>query len=111
VRGVIQGDSRPRDFIPRLVDLFMAGRMPLDRLITRYDFPDIYPRGRRRHLGRCDNAIHVGHSTGGGEVAHYLGQHGESRVAKAALISAVPPLMVKTAANPLGLPKEVFDGF
>ena len=56
-------------------------------------------------------AIHVGHSTGGGEVAHYLGQHGESRVAKAALISAVPPLMVKTAANPGGLPKEVFDGF
>jgi non-heme chloroperoxidase len=55
------------------------------------------------------NAIHVGHSTGGGEVTHYLARHGESRVAKAALISAVPPLMVKTAANPLGLPKEVFD--
>jgi non-heme chloroperoxidase len=55
-------------------------------------------------------AVHVGHSTGGGEVAHYLARHGESRVAKAALISAVPPLMVKTAANPLGLPKEVFDG-
>jgi non-heme chloroperoxidase len=57
------------------------------------------------------NAIHVGHSTGGGEVAHYLARHGESRVAKAVLISAVPPLMVKTAANPGGLPKEVFDGF
>ena len=56
------------------------------------------------------NAIHVGHSTGGGEVAHYLARHGESRVAKAALISAVPPLMLKTASNPLGLPKEVFDG-
>jgi len=56
------------------------------------------------------NAIHVGHSTGGGEVMRYLARHGESRVAKAALISAVPPLMVKTAANPLGLPKEVFDG-
>ena len=56
------------------------------------------------------NAIHVGHSTGGGEVTHYLARHGESRVAKAALISAVPPLMVKTAANPKGLPKEVFDG-
>jgi non-heme chloroperoxidase len=56
------------------------------------------------------NAIHVGHSTGGGEVTHYLGRHGESRVAMAALISAVPPLMVKTAANPNGLPKEVFDG-
>jgi non-heme chloroperoxidase len=58
-----------------------------------------------------NNAIHVGHSTGGGEVARYLGRHGESRVAKAALISAVPPLMVKTPANPHGLPKEVFDGF
>ena len=56
------------------------------------------------------HAIHVGHSTGGGEVVRYLARHGESRVSKAALISAVPPLMVKTAANPLGLPKEVFDG-
>src|ERR1700675_2303198 len=56
------------------------------------------------------HAIHVGHSTGGGEVARYLGRHGEGRVAKAAVISAVPPLMVKTAANPGGLPKEVFDG-
>ncbi len=54
-------------------------------------------------------AIHVGHSTGGGEVTAYLGRHGESRVAKAALISAVPPLMVKTEANPNGLPKAVFD--
>src|SRR5207244_11608596 len=56
-------------------------------------------------------AVHVGHSTGGGEVVRYLARHGESRVAKAAIISAVPPLMVKTAANPGGLPKEVFDGF
>ena len=56
------------------------------------------------------NAIHVGHSTGGGEVAHYLGRHGESRVAKAVLISAVPPIMVKTPNNPGGLPKDVFDG-
>ena len=56
------------------------------------------------------NAIHVGHSTGGGEVARYLGRHGESRVAKAVLISAVPPIMLKTAANPGGLPIEVFDG-
>jgi non-heme chloroperoxidase len=55
-------------------------------------------------------AIHVGHSTGGGEVAHYIGRHGESRVAKAVLISAVPPIMVKTPNNPGGLPKEVFDG-
>ena len=55
------------------------------------------------------NAIHVGHSTGGGEVAHYIARHGESRVAKAVLISSVPPIMVKTAANPGGLPKKVFD--
>ena len=57
------------------------------------------------------NAVHVGHSTGGGEVVRYLARHGASRAAKAVLISAVPPLMVKTAANPGGLPKEVFDGF
>jgi non-heme chloroperoxidase len=57
------------------------------------------------------NAIHVGHSTGGGEVARYIGRHGESRVAKAVLISSVPPIMVKTANNPGGLPKEFFDGF
>jgi len=56
------------------------------------------------------NAVHVGHSTGGGEVAHYIGRHGESRVAKAVLISAVPPLMLKTEKNPTGLPIEVFDG-
>src|SRR5438094_4232064 len=55
-------------------------------------------------------AVHIGHSTGGGEVAHYLGRHGESRVAKAALISAVPPLMVKTRANPGGPPNEAFEG-
>jgi non-heme chloroperoxidase len=62
------------------------------------------------HLDLKD-AVHVGHSTGGGEVVHYLARHGESRVAKAVIISAVPPLMVKTAANPGGLPKSVFDGF
>ncbi len=55
------------------------------------------------------DAIHVGHSTGGGEVVRYLARHGEGRASKAALISAVPPLMVKTDANPLGLPKAVFD--
>jgi non-heme chloroperoxidase len=54
-------------------------------------------------------AVHVGHSTGGGEVVRYLARHGESRVAKAVLISAVPPLMVQTPANPGGLPKSVFD--
>jgi non-heme chloroperoxidase len=55
------------------------------------------------------DAVHVGHSTGGGEVARYLGRHGTTRVAKAVLIGAVPPLMLKTAANPGGLPIEAFD--
>jgi len=55
------------------------------------------------------NAVHVGHSTGGGEVARYIGRHGTKRVAKAVLISAVPPLMLKTAANPGGLPMDAFD--
>ena len=62
------------------------------------------------HLA-LENAVHVGHSTGGGEVVRYLARHGERRVAKAAIIAAVPPLMLKTAANPGGLPTEVFDGF
>ncbi|QAY78746.1 alpha/beta fold hydrolase [Sphingosinicella sp. BN140058] len=57
------------------------------------------------------DAVHIGHSTGGGEVARYVAQHGEGRVAKAVLISAVPPIMAKTDANPEGLPIEVFDGF
>ena len=55
------------------------------------------------------NAVHVGHSTGGGEVVHYIARHGQSRVARAVLISSVPPLMVQTDANPGGLPKSVFD--
>src|ERR1700726_2332798 len=55
------------------------------------------------------NAIHVGHSTGGGEVARYIGRHGTKRVAKAVLISAVPPLMLKTNANPAGLPIDAFN--
>lgn len=61
------------------------------------------------HLDLHD-AIHVGHSTGGGEVVHYIARHGERRVAKAVLISAVPPLMVQSESNPGGLPKSVFDG-
>jgi non-heme chloroperoxidase len=60
------------------------------------------------HLDLKD-AIHVGHSTGGGEVARYIGRHGTKRVARAVLISAVPPVMVKSASNPGGLPIEVFD--
>ncbi len=55
------------------------------------------------------NAVHVGHSTGGGEVVRYIGRHGTRRVSKAVLIGAIPPLMLKTAANPGGLPIEVFD--
>jgi non-heme chloroperoxidase len=55
------------------------------------------------------NAIHVGHSTGGGEVARYIGRHGTNRVAKAVLISAVPPVMLKSASNPGGSPIEIFD--
>jgi non-heme chloroperoxidase len=61
------------------------------------------------HLNLKD-AIHIGHSTGGGEVVRYIARHGQGRVAKAAILSAVPPLMVKTPANPGGLPKAVFDG-
>jgi non-heme chloroperoxidase len=57
------------------------------------------------------NAIHIGHSTGGGEVARYVAQHGKGRVAKAVLVDAVPPVMVKKDSNPGGTPIEVFDGF
>lgn len=57
------------------------------------------------------NAIHIGHSTGGGEVARYVARHGKGRVAKAVLIGAVPPIMVQSATNPGGLPLSVFDGF
>jgi non-heme chloroperoxidase len=56
------------------------------------------------------DAIHIGHSTGGGEATHYVALHGKGRVAKLVLIGAVPPIMLKTAANPGGLPMEVFDG-
>jgi non-heme chloroperoxidase len=59
---------------------------------------------------RLDGAVHVGHSTGGGEVARYIGRHGSNRVAKAVLVGSVTPLMLKTAANPGGLPMDVFDG-
>jgi non-heme chloroperoxidase len=59
---------------------------------------------------RLKDAIHIGHSTGGGEVARYIGRHGTQRVARAVLIGAVPPLMLKTPANPGGLPMDVFDG-
>ncbi|MCE0914234.1 MULTISPECIES: alpha/beta fold hydrolase [unclassified Pseudomonas] len=61
-----------------------------------------------KHLG-VEGAVHVGHSTGGGEVIHYMARHPEDKVPKAAIIAAVPPLMVKTDGNPGGLPKSVFD--
>ena len=72
---------------------------------------DTYADDLATLVGALDlhNAVHVGHSTGGGEVARYIGRHGTSRVAKAVLIGAVPPLMLKTAANPGGLPIEAFD--
>ena len=63
-----------------------------------------------KHLD-LKNAVHIGHSTGGGEVAHYVARAEAGRVAKAVLVGAVPPIMLKTAANPGGLPMEVFDGF
>ena len=61
------------------------------------------------HLDLRD-AVHIGHSTGGGEVARYVARHGKGRVAKAVLMAAVPPMMVKTPSNPGGLPIEVFEG-
>ncbi len=61
-----------------------------------------------QHL-EIEKAVHIGHSTGGGEVAHYIAKHGEARVSKAVFVSSVPPLMVKTEKNPNGLPKAVFD--
>jgi non-heme chloroperoxidase len=72
---------------------------------------DTYADDLAELVGQLDlrGAIHVGHSTGGGEVARYIGRHGTGRVAKAVLIGAIPPLMLKTAGNPGGLPIEVFD--
>jgi non-heme chloroperoxidase len=73
---------------------------------------DTYADDLAQLLDKLDvkDATLIGHSTGGGEVAHYIGRHGTSRVAQAVLIGAVPPLMLKTAANPGGLPIDVFDG-
>jgi non-heme chloroperoxidase len=73
---------------------------------------DTYADDLAQLIERLDlkNAILVGHSTGGGEVTHYIGRHGTKRVAKVALVSAVPPGMVKSAANPGGMPLEIFDG-
>jgi non-heme chloroperoxidase len=72
---------------------------------------DTYADDLAELVGKLDlkNVVHVGHSTGGGEVARYIGRHGTRRVAKAVLIGAIPPLMLKTPENPGGLPVEVFD--
>ncbi len=72
---------------------------------------DTYADDLAALVGALDlkNAIHIGHSTGGGEVARYIGRHGTKRIAKAVLIGAVPPIMLKTEANPGGLPIDVFD--
>ena len=74
---------------------------------------DHYADDRAAVVAHLDlhGAIHVGHSTGGGEVVRYLARHGTSRAAKAVLISAVPPLMLRTESNPEGLPREAFDGY
>jgi len=73
---------------------------------------DTYADDLAALVGKLDlkEAIHVGHSTGGGEVARYIGRHGTGRVAKAVLIGAIPPVMLKSTTNPGGLPIEVFDG-
>ena len=74
---------------------------------------DTYAADVAALAGKLDlkDAVHIGHSTGGGEVARYVARYGRGRVAKAVLIGAVPPVMVQSAENPGGLPLEVFDGF
>src|ERR1041384_7965360 len=74
---------------------------------------DTYAEDMKQLAAKLDlrNAIHIGHSTGGGEVAHYVARAEPGRVAKAVLIGAVPPVMLKSEANPGGLPIEVFDGY
>src|SRR5712675_26122 len=73
---------------------------------------DTYAADAAELVAKLDlkDAIHIGHSTGGGEVTRYVAKHGKGRVAKAVLMSAVPPIMLKTPNNPDGLPIEVFDG-
>ena len=89
----------------------LAAQLARDVLL---DVLDVVAGFRKRHAAVVEHlgiqtAVHVGHSTGGGEVVHYIARHGEERVSKAAIISAVPPLMVQTPSNPGGLPKSVFD--
>jgi len=84
-----------------------AGQVNLGKAMIWIRTPMIWS-SMVQHLD-LEDAVHVGHSTGGGEVARYIGRHGTERVSKAVLIGAVPPLMVKTPTNPGGLPIEVFD--
>ena len=107
---------RGPDVLPGLARLSLhrprpARPWPLEPAVARQRPGHLCRRSRRagRRSSISKDAIHVGHSTGGGEVARYIGRHGTKRVAKAVLIGAVPPLMLKTAANPGGLPIEVFD--
>jgi non-heme chloroperoxidase len=89
----------------------MADRVSPGTAMTWTPTPTTLRRwSKRSEALDLKKAIHVGHSTGGGEVARYIGRHGTKRAAKAVLIGAVTPLMLKTAANPGGLPMEVFDG-
>ena len=87
-----------------------AGMVGRPRSMADNDLDTLCRRPRGFHQGLdLRNAIHIGHSTGGGEVVRYIARHGESRVAKAAILAAIPPLMVQAASNPGGLPKKVFD--
>ena len=88
------------------------GRSARSATVTTWTTMPPTPRPWPKHLD-LKNAVHIGHSTGGGEVARYVARYGQpqGRVAKAVLVSAVPPLMVKTESNPGGTPIEVFDGF
>ncbi len=93
-----------------LMTVVVTGARPRPRTAMTWIPTPLTPPPSSSHLDLRD-AVHVGHSTGGGEVARYVARHGAGRVAKAVLIGAVPPLMLKTDANPGGLPIEVFDSF
>jgi non-heme chloroperoxidase len=95
----------------RVVGIDRRGHGRSSQLSDGHDM-DHYVADAAAVAGHLDlrDAVHIGHSTGGGEVARYVARHGKGRVAKAVLMAAVPPMMVKTPSNPGGLPIEVFDG-